>query len=201
MATVSIQCPGCGSTNVTQYKPDHYICSHCDTQFKWVDPNLNRVKIEKAVCSCGREAIGQCSRCGLQVCGVHSDPLDSIIPPEARDYFFSRVFPLLNYKIKMSDLLCEDCMKKEAAELQSKIDPIKASGKMCREKNCFSLELVRCEACGKVFYCNIHTPARKKYQRKSGLFGSSTQALTYERVCPECYQHARADASAKVYWD
>jgi hypothetical protein len=198
MPIETVKCPSCGSPETIELKPDSYICKYCETKFKWIDPSVQHVKIEKPICSCGHEAAGFCIKCATPVCANHRRELSHAIDAQARSYFLGKVFPLLNWDVKTDQLLCETCFAAEAKELLSRVEALKGRGNFCIQPGCFSMELVACDGCKQARYCTQHTPTRKKFAR--GLFAKSS-ALTYERVCPSCYEAARADTSKKVYWE
>jgi hypothetical protein len=88
MSLEVIKCPSCGSSEVTEYKADSYICRHCDTAFKHVDPSPVTVTVRSDFCRCGNLPHGQCGTCRSGICqrcvgsradaGQHDDPLRSI---------------------------------------------------------------------------------------------------------------------------
>ena len=80
-----IKCPSCGSTEVTEYKAGSYICRHCDTAFKHVDPPPVTAAVRSEFCRCGNLVQAQCGSCRSGICGRcisgraedarHHDPL------------------------------------------------------------------------------------------------------------------------------
>jgi hypothetical protein len=68
MPVETIKCQECGSADVTEFKPGTYICAHCESVFKVVDPSMP----SHTLCSCGTVVVGRCTDCGIAVCGHHS---------------------------------------------------------------------------------------------------------------------------------
>jgi hypothetical protein len=198
MPTEAVNCPACGSSATVEFKPENYICSHCDTKFKWRDPNVQKVVMEKKKCACGDEATAECQSCGAPVCARHKRTLPDTVHSEARQYFCQKILPVLNWSDHLDKILCENCLTSKGKELQDKVEKLKGNGKLCAEKSCFSMELVRCDACGNSRHCSKHTPMRKKF--KKALFGSKPTALTYEKVCFQCYSNAR-EKQSNIYWE
>ena len=80
MPTESLSCPGCGSTGVSEYKPDWYVCPVCDKQFTWIDPTLIKVQHTGEYCLCGSKAECRCSECGVRMCKRHAVMLEDGTP-------------------------------------------------------------------------------------------------------------------------
>jgi hypothetical protein len=82
-----IKCPACGSPEVMEYRAGSYICRHCDTAFKHVEPSPAAVTVRSEFCRCGNLAQGQCGTCRSGICercvwgraedARHHDPLTS----------------------------------------------------------------------------------------------------------------------------
>lgn len=198
MPTVAVNCPACGSPSTVEFKPENYICSHCDTKFKWTDPNVQKVVIEKRKCSCGQESIAECKSCGGAVCTQHKMTIVDSVKAEARQYFIQKILPALDWQDQVDDILCPQCLGEKGKQLQDKVELLKERGKLCKEKACFSMELIRCDSCGRSLYCNQHTPLRKKF--KKSMFGSKSTAITYEKICESCYLSAK-EKTGSVYWE
>lgn len=66
MPIETVNCPQCGSTEVTEFKAGSYVCTHCEGTFKHIDPS--RVTVASEVCACGRLPVGRCVECGYFVC-------------------------------------------------------------------------------------------------------------------------------------
>lgn len=65
-----IQCTKCGSTDVSEFKTDRYVCGHCKTTFKTprqVNDNGGGCQID----DCGVPAIGRCQQCSQRFCRTH----------------------------------------------------------------------------------------------------------------------------------
>lgn len=72
MPIETIKCQECGSAEVTEFKSGSYVCGHCETTFKHVNPAA--ASGGAAGCeidACGVAAIGRCSTCGRAFCGTH----------------------------------------------------------------------------------------------------------------------------------
>jgi hypothetical protein len=69
MALDAIACTGCGSTDVSEYKPGSYVCGHCDSVFKYLDPS--RVTVQRDFCECGAPIAFQCRACRTGICSGH----------------------------------------------------------------------------------------------------------------------------------
>jgi len=67
MALETIKCQECGAADVTEFKAGTYVCGHCETIFKHVEPSQGGL-----ACDCGTFAVGRCKACGAPVCSVHS---------------------------------------------------------------------------------------------------------------------------------
>jgi hypothetical protein len=63
MPLEAVACTGCGSADVSEYKPGSYVCQHCDTTFKYVDPSP-RVSATPTFCGCGAPVAFRCQICG-----------------------------------------------------------------------------------------------------------------------------------------
>jgi len=66
MPIETLKCQECGSAEVTEFKPETYVCGHCESVFKSVNAE------QSPSCGCGTFAIGRCAQCGVAVCGEHS---------------------------------------------------------------------------------------------------------------------------------
>jgi len=85
-----ITCPHCGSSDCVEYSRDSFVCKHCDTAFKWVDPTHFTVTREAATCSCGKNATAKCRSCGRPLCEAHQEEWSSFVKPhEIGVYRFS----------------------------------------------------------------------------------------------------------------
>ena len=86
MPKESLNCPHCGSARVTEFKPNTYVCAHCESTFKWADPTRQVVEhvgqvLLKSDLDCQycldegrfRKAIGKCVRCGRTCCSNHGE--------------------------------------------------------------------------------------------------------------------------------
>jgi hypothetical protein len=72
MPVETIKCKECGSTDVTEFRPDSFICGHCESVFKHL--RQSNPGGSSAVCEidkCGVSAIGRCEWCSRPVCGGH----------------------------------------------------------------------------------------------------------------------------------
>jgi hypothetical protein len=76
MPLEAVACTSCGSPEVSEYKPGSYVCGHCDTVFRHVDPSRFTVTQAPQVCDCGHQADGQCTDCGRWVCNRHRGRYD-----------------------------------------------------------------------------------------------------------------------------
>jgi hypothetical protein len=72
MPAEQVRCENCGAGDVRQVAPDSYICQHCRTHFRWVDPTkrtvIRTVIHEPRVCECGKLAKVFCCCCKRGVC-------------------------------------------------------------------------------------------------------------------------------------
>lgn len=66
-----VQCPNCGASGCTEYRADAFVCKHCDTTFRWVNPQQITVFHRNPSCSCGKNATGCCTQCDTPVCSDH----------------------------------------------------------------------------------------------------------------------------------
>lgn len=71
----SIVCPQCGAAGGFEYRTNHFICPHCDSKYRWVDPHRHVVQIQSPVCVCGKSPFGACTECGVPVCESHHTDL------------------------------------------------------------------------------------------------------------------------------
>ena len=71
MPNEPVQCPNCGSGDVSQLAADSYECEHCHTNFRWVNPTKSTVAHEQKLCACGRVPIAFCIRCRKPLCPKH----------------------------------------------------------------------------------------------------------------------------------
>ncbi len=71
MPIEQVRCENCGSGDVRQLAPDSYVCEHCHTNFRWVDPTKKTVVHKQSVCKCGNVAKAFCVRCQEPVCEGH----------------------------------------------------------------------------------------------------------------------------------
>jgi hypothetical protein len=71
MSNQSISCPSCGAVDCREYRADAFVCSHCDTTFRWVDPSRMTVRNQPASCLCGRQPCGSCTQCNAPICRDH----------------------------------------------------------------------------------------------------------------------------------
>lgn len=71
MTSHAVKCPNCGSTDCNEYRKDGFVCRHCDSTFRWVNPSVQNVVHHDAVCHCGKKPIGACTRCGAPICLKH----------------------------------------------------------------------------------------------------------------------------------
>lgn len=71
MPNEPVQCPNCGSRDVRQLAAESYVCEHCRTGFRWVDPTMRAVVHDSRICKCGTYAMSQCVRCHEPLCNVH----------------------------------------------------------------------------------------------------------------------------------
>jgi hypothetical protein len=71
MPNEAIQCPNCGSGDVLNVAADSYICEHCHTSFRWVNPTMSTVAQKPTVCACGTVASAFCVRCHEPLCEGH----------------------------------------------------------------------------------------------------------------------------------
>ena len=61
MAIETIKCRECGSADVTEFKPDSFVCGHCEAVFKRTDPNS--LSVTPTFCSCGNPVTALCQVC------------------------------------------------------------------------------------------------------------------------------------------
>lgn len=71
MPVETIKCRECGSTEVTEYKPGSYVCSHCDAIFKHIRPASGGGAAGCEIDGCGATSLGRCSACGRRFCTTH----------------------------------------------------------------------------------------------------------------------------------
>jgi hypothetical protein len=71
MPLEAVACTSCGSTEVSEYKPGSYVCEHCDTVFKHVDPS--KVTLQREFCACGQVVTAQCCICEKGLCRTHAE--------------------------------------------------------------------------------------------------------------------------------
>ena len=71
MTTHAVKCPSCGSPDCNEYRQDSFVCRHCDSTFRWSDPNKQEVVHRSVVCHCGEKPIGACTKCGAPMCHKH----------------------------------------------------------------------------------------------------------------------------------
>jgi hypothetical protein len=70
MPIESINCPQCGSTEVTEFKPDSYVCGHCEAIFKHVSP-VRAAAPPESCFLCDTDSVATCSSCSRRVCNKH----------------------------------------------------------------------------------------------------------------------------------
>jgi transcription initiation factor TFIIIB Brf1 subunit/transcription initiation factor TFIIB len=81
-----LNCPNCGSAEVTEFKQGSYVCGHCESIFKHIDPTQASITVRPEFCRCGNTIRGQCGTCHNGICSGcvsdnrldHENPLDSI---------------------------------------------------------------------------------------------------------------------------
>lgn len=78
-STISINCPQCGASPGIEYRTNHFICPHCDSKYRWTDPNRKVVQIQQSVCFCGNNSVGCCTDCGASVCDTHHTDLHDLL--------------------------------------------------------------------------------------------------------------------------
>lgn len=71
MPNQPVRCPNCGSGDARQTSPDSYVCEHCHTSFRWVDPTKTTVVQQPSLCRCGNIAAAFCTRCHEPLCEGH----------------------------------------------------------------------------------------------------------------------------------
>lgn len=73
MPIEGITCDQCGSSDVTEFKPNTYACSACEHIFKYVDPTHAEVEVAPQFCEegCGNPVGCKCSLCGNMACNLH----------------------------------------------------------------------------------------------------------------------------------
>ncbi|MGO8753255.1 MAG: hypothetical protein ACLQNE_45540 [Thermoguttaceae bacterium] len=71
MPIEQVRCDNCGSGDVRQSAADSYVCEHCHTNFRWVDPTKRTVVQKASVCKCGHVAAAYCVGCGEPICESH----------------------------------------------------------------------------------------------------------------------------------
>lgn len=83
MSSSMIQCPNCGSVNVTSTKPDEYRCMSCRATFNFIRPDIKRHDVVSHNCPiCGKPIEAgrgfRCTRCGkYDLC---EDCVEKLIP-------------------------------------------------------------------------------------------------------------------------
>jgi hypothetical protein len=63
MPLESLSCTECGSTDVQEVKPSTYVCRHCLTVFKYIDPSQISATNIAQFCSCGGAVQVRCQVC------------------------------------------------------------------------------------------------------------------------------------------
>jgi len=69
MSVSMIRCPNCGSTEVSQTKPDQYQCNSCSVIFHFIRPDIQKTDVVSHNCPvCGKPVQPgkgyRCNRCG-----------------------------------------------------------------------------------------------------------------------------------------
>ena len=86
MPNQPVTCPHCGSPTCVEYRPDSFVCNHCESKFRWVDPTRLTLEVRHATCLCGRNARAICQACGRPICAEHEVVCDFdrllIVPPQ-----------------------------------------------------------------------------------------------------------------------
>lgn len=118
MPTQPIQCPSCGSGNTRYRASESYVCEHCDTEFRWIDPTKQTVVHEPTVCSCGAIATALCVRCRKPCCKEHADDtwseyfniwLLDVFSNRSIPEWADRLFEEHRIPTMIDAKLCEDC--------------------------------------------------------------------------------------------
>jgi hypothetical protein len=69
MPVEAINCPHCGSAEVTEFRAGSFICGHCEAVFKHVQAAGASVGCE--IEGCGVPPVGRCSWCSRAFCRSH----------------------------------------------------------------------------------------------------------------------------------
>ncbi len=179
MPNESVKCPNCGSGDIDKLTNDSYSCNQCRTNFhsSAKPTNVNIVKDQK-MCSCGRNAIAACIRCGESLCQIHCGD-NKYESQEQVDYQVTRFFIdfknsdssykeiMAKYRIPANKdaIICTKC----AGECYQALKPFEDSineennkkflkaakeGQACNK--CFASPIAgRCKICGQTF-CSDH---------------------------------------------
>jgi hypothetical protein len=68
--TELIKCPNCGSSGATEFKPESFVCRHCEAVFRFVEPGGGG-PLGCRVGSCGVIALARCTLCHRPFCLTH----------------------------------------------------------------------------------------------------------------------------------
>lgn len=71
MPNLAICCPHCGSPDLSEYRANAFVCRHCDTTFRWINPHEVTLLHKLAHCASGKNSMGVCTRCERPLCRLH----------------------------------------------------------------------------------------------------------------------------------
>jgi len=161
MPIEQVRCENCGSGDVRQLAADSYVCEHCQTNFRLVDPTKSTVVQKPSVCDCGLVATAFCVRCHKPLCEGHRESwwaqcaIDSAFhpakpPDEARHKLMNE------HRIPEKGILCAECKTECNAAIKTMAKPFTAAarqGQACWL--CNSDQIVgRCANCNTGAICS-----------------------------------------------
>ena len=79
MPNQAVCCPNCGSSACTEYRADSFVCSHCDTTFRWFNPMRVTILQRSSHCSCGVIATVCCTQCNTAICKDHMGSWEALL--------------------------------------------------------------------------------------------------------------------------
>ena len=186
MPNEPISCPNCGASDICQSAPNSYVCKHCHSNFRWVDPTRITVAHEPSVCACGNFATALCVQCDVPLCTT------------CKDAIFRQL-----WETRVRTILCSRCRSERIKEIEEIDEPRIQAGRECGR--CFSTQVSgRCFACG-VGFCSAHEKECQACHRLFCDIHVLHEALGL-KVCKKCYRqlmdahHARFEKKWWEFW-
>ena len=196
MPNEPISCPNCGGSDVRQSARDSYVCKHCQTNFRWVDPTRTTFSHEPSVCACGNFARAFCVPCHEPLCNrckLEWDWIDQEFWGSGSDDAELAIHAIMAKNGIPRDrvtVVCSHCHTEWTRTLEDCRESLRQESKKGRACGvCHSKQVRgRCFVCG-VGICSTHRVVCRGC-RRLGCYQHVVDSGRFGKLCEECSEDA-----------